>query len=96
MMQQTFELDTIPVVLFFVTVAVLSQLWLCRKAKSVIVKLIPIALLTLSTIAFSICSAYIGGWDGFGYLFLALLSFGLILVCGMSWFFCAAFGKSSC
>lgn len=97
MAQPHFEIDpTITIILSSAIVAMLLQLWLCRKAKRILIKLIPIALLTLSTIGFSVCSAYIGGWDSFGYLFFALLSFGLIWVCGVSWFFCAAFGKSNC
>ena len=96
MMQQLFEMDSTTVILSSAIIAGILQLWLCRKAKSTLIKLIPIALLAILTIAFSICSAYIGGWDSFGYLFLALLSFGLIWVCGISWFFCAVFGKSNC
>ena len=97
MMQQIFELDATTIIIRSSTiVAVLLQLSLCRKAKRTLIKLIQIALLTLSTIAFSICSACVNGWDGIGYLFFALLSFGLIWACGISWFFCAAFGKNKC
>ncbi len=65
--------------------ALILQLLLCFKVKKVLIKLLPIALLIVSTIIFSICSATVNGWDGMGYLFFALLSFGLIFVCGIGW-----------
>ena len=80
------EIDFPTIVVFASTIATLIlQLLLCFKAKKVFMKLLPIALLIVSTIVFSICSASINGWDGLGYLFFALLSFGLLLVCGLGW-----------
>lgn len=61
------------------------QLLLCFKVKKLFIKLLPIALLIVSTIVFSICSASINGWDGLGYLFFTLLSVGLIFMCGIGW-----------
>ena len=81
-----FEIDFTTIVVFISAIATLIlQLLLCFKAKKIFIKLLPIALLIVSTIVFSICSASINGWDGFGYLFFALLSFGLIFVCGIGW-----------
>ena len=81
-----FEIDYPTIVVFVSAIATLIlQLLLCFKAKKIFIKLLPIALLIVSTIVFSICSASINGWDGFGYLFFALLSFGLIFVCGIGW-----------
>ena len=76
-----------PIIVVFVSViaALILQLLLCSKTKKRFVKLIPITLLVISTIVFSVCGATINGWDGMGYLFFALLSFGLIFVCGISW-----------
>ncbi|MBQ7344555.1 MAG: hypothetical protein IJW45_00645 [Oscillospiraceae bacterium] len=80
------EIDFPTIVVFVSAIATLIlQLLLCFKAKKISIKLLPIALLTVSTIVFSICSATINGWDGLGHLFFALLSFGLILVCGLGW-----------
>lgn len=80
------EIDFPTIVVFVSVIATLIlQLLLCFKAKKIFIKLIPIALLIVSTIVFYICSATINGWDGLGYLFFSLLSFGLILVCGLSW-----------
>ena len=96
MMQRIFAMDATTIILSLTIVAVPLQLLLCRVAKNIWIKLIPIALLTLVAITFSICSHYASGWDAIGYFGLALLSIGLILVCGVSWFFCAVFGKSKC
>ena len=80
------EIDYPTIVVFVSVIATLIlQLLLCFKAKKIFIKLLPIALLIVSTIVFSICSATINGWDGLGYLFFALLSFGLILVCSIGW-----------
>lgn len=80
------EIDYPTIVVFVSVIATLIlQLLLCFKAKKIFIKLLPITLLIVSTIVFSICSATINGWDGLGYLFFALLSFGLILVCGIGW-----------
>ena len=82
----TFEFDaTTVVVLLSAAGALLIQLLLCFKAKGTFIKFLPMLLLTVSTVVFSVCSASINGWDGLGYLFFALLSFGLILVCGIGW-----------
>ena len=76
---------TTVVVLISVIVTLLLQILLCFKSKRIWVKGLPAILLVLSTIVFSICSARIGGWDAFGYLFFAFLSIGLIFVCGIGW-----------
>ena len=82
----TFELDyTTVVVLISVIVTLFLQILLCFKSKRIWVKGLPAMLLVVSTIVFSVCSARIGGWDAFGYLFFAFLSFGLIIVCGIGW-----------
>ena len=77
------EID-LPAIVVFISVLIL-QLLLCFKVQKIFIKLLPIALLIVSTVVFSVCSASINGWDGLGYLFFALLSFGLILVCGVGW-----------
>lgn len=80
------EIDLPTIVVFASVIATLIlQILLCFKVKKIFIQLLPIALLIVSTIVFSVCSASINGWDGLGYLFFALLSFGLILVCGIGW-----------
>ena len=80
------EIDFPTIVVFVSVIATLIlQLLLCFKVKKILIKLLPIALLIITTIVFSICSASINGWDGLGYLFFAMLSVGLIFVCGIGW-----------
>ena len=66
-------------------VTLLLQLLLCFKAKRKLIKLLPIAVLAVFAIAFYAYAVYVNGWDGLGYLFFALLSAGLIFVCGIAW-----------
>lgn len=88
------EIDYPTIIVFISAIATLIlQLLLCFKVKKVFIKLLPIILLIISTIAFSICSASINGWDGLGYLFFAVLSFGLIFVSGIGWIIWAIMRK---
>ena len=61
------------------------QLFLCFKAKNKFLKFIPPLLYTVSTVVFCVISAHVNGWEGFGYLFFALVSFAMVIVCGISW-----------
>ncbi len=86
MIEWFYEIDYSTIVIFAsAVVALVLQLLLCFKAKRTLVRLLPIILLMISTIAFSICSAVINGRDGLDYLFFALLSFGLIFACAVGW-----------
>ncbi len=86
MAEPYFELDLPTFVIFVLAICVLTvQILLCFKVKRTFMKFIPMALLVVLTIVFSVCSASINGWDGLGYLFFALLSAGLIFVCGIGW-----------
>ena len=81
-----FELDWTTVFLIVLSVAVLFlQIWLCRKGKKLLVKLIPLGILILSTVVFHTLSVWAAGWDALGYLFFALLSAWLVVVCGIGW-----------
>ena len=86
-----------PAIVVFASViaTLILQLLLCFRAKKKFIKLLPIALLIVSAIVFAVCSASINGWDGLGYLFFALLSFGLIIVCGIGWGIWAIVKKSN-
>lgn len=80
------ELDFPTIIVFVSVITTLTiQLILCFKVKRIFIKLLPIALLIVSTIVFFICCTSVNGWDALGYLFFALLSFGLIFVCGIGW-----------
>lgn len=81
-----FEIDLPAIVVCTAVIAILFlQLLLCRKAKTISIKLIPIAVLTLSTIIFFVCTVRASNWDALGYLFFTLLSVGLIFVCCIGW-----------
>ena len=91
-----FEIDATTVFVLVISILVLIlQLLLCYKAKKLFLKLIPIILLVISTIVFSVLSACIGGWDGIGLLFFALFSFGLLFVSGFGWVIWAIKRKST-
>lgn len=80
------EMDSTTVfALILCAIFLLLQLLLCFKARTPFLKLMPIALLVISTIVFSIWSACIGGWDSLDLLFFALLSVGLFFVCCIGW-----------
>ena len=79
-----FDMPTM-VVLFSVILTAIVQLLLCFKAKKALFKLLPVALLAVATIVLYIIAHNVGGWDALGYLFFVLLSFGLLVVCGICW-----------
>ena len=80
------EMDSTTVfALILCAIFLLLQLLLCFKARTQFLKLMPIALLVISTIVFSIWSACIGGWDSLDLLFFAILSVGLFFVCCIGW-----------
>lgn len=91
----SFEIDYLTLAVCVSAIgALVLQLFLCFKVRGLFIKLLPIFLLILATVAFSICSAVINGWDGLGYLFLAIFSFGLLIVCGIGWGIWAIIRKS--
>lgn len=79
-----FDMPTM-VVLFSVILTAIVQLLLCFKVKKTLIKLLPAIALAVATILLYIIAHNVGGWDAFGYLFFALLSFGLLVVCGICW-----------
>lgn len=79
------EIDTTTFVILVSALLLLSQTLLCFFAKKRFAKLIPVSLLGISTVVFSVCCAFGDGWDAIGYLFFAIFSVGLLIVCGVSW-----------
>ena len=79
-----FDMPTM-VVLFSVILTAIVQLLLCFKEKKALFKLLPVALLAVATIVLYIIAHNVGGWDALGYLFIVLLGFGLLVVCGLCW-----------
>ena len=72
------------VLVFSIVVLLPTQILLCFKVKSS-VRLLPVIVLSILTICFAIMSIVISGWDGLGYIFLAIFSGFMLLMCGIGW-----------
>jgi len=46
---------------------------------------IPVILLLILTVVFSVLIFVSDGWDSVGFIFLAICSFSLLVVCGIGW-----------
>lgn len=80
-----FDLGVTAFVVILSAIILALQFFLCYKTQKLLLKLIPLALCTVSLVLFSVLSTNVGGWDALGYLFFAIFSFGLIFVCGIGW-----------
>ena len=78
------ELTTV-VLLFSIVVLLPIQLLLCFKVKSRAIRLLPIILLSIPTIIFVMMSVATTGWDGLGYIFLAIFTGFMMFMCGAGW-----------
>ena len=76
---------TTAVLIFSVVVLFPIQLLLCFKVKSKAFRLLPVILLSIPTIIFTVMSVVITGWDGLGYIFLAIFTGFMLLMCGVGW-----------
>jgi len=80
------DIELTTAVLIFSIVALLPiQLLLCFKVKSRAIRLLPVILLSIPTIIFTVMSVAITGWDGLGYIFLAIFTGFMLLMCGVGW-----------
>ena len=76
---------TTAVLIFSIIVLLPVQLLLCFKVKRKIIRSLPIILLTIPTLIFMIMAAATQGWDSLGYLFLAIFTGFMMLICGVAW-----------
>ena len=76
---------TTAVLIFSIVVLLPNQLFLCFKVKSRAIRLLPVILLSIPTIIFTVMSVAITGWDGLGYIFLAIFTGFMLLMCGVGW-----------
>ncbi len=75
-----------PILLVFTFAVILPiQLVLCQKAKSILVRLIPIMLLTSLAVAALVASSFCLGWDGLLYVGCAINLAVMVIVCGIGW-----------
>ena len=78
------ELTTF-VLIFSIVVLLPVQLLLCFKVKSKAIRLLPVILFTILTLCFIVMSIAVTGWDGLGYIFLAIFTGFMLLMCGIGW-----------
>ena len=78
------ELTTL-VLNFSFLVIIPVQLVLCFKVKRKIVRLLPVIIFSIPTIVFTFMAMIISGWDGIGYIFLAIFAGFMLLACGIAW-----------
>ena len=84
------ELTTL-VVIFAVLVLLPVQLWICMKVKNIMVKLLPAVLLFVLTTIFYCMGIASSGWDGLGYVVIAIFTGIMLLACGFGWGIWAVF-----
>ena len=80
-----FEISS-EVFLWGLSIIILSiQILLCFKSKNNFIKLIPVIMLLILMVAFSVLIFVFDGWESIGFLFLDICSFALLVVCGIGW-----------
>ena len=74
-------------VIIFVSVLIMIpiQLFLCFKVKNILLKLLPIITLLILIVSFFCMSQFAQGWDGLGYIILAMLAGILLIACLFAW-----------
>ena len=78
------ELTTF-VLIFSIVVILPIQLLLCFKVRNKAIRLLPVVVLSIPTIIFAVMSVAMTGWDGLGYVFLAIFTGFMLLMCGIGW-----------
>ena len=73
------------VLIFSIVVLLPVQLLLCFKVKSRAIRLLPVIVLSIPTIIFTVMSVAITGWDSLGYIFLAIFTGFMLFMCSMGW-----------
>ena len=61
------------------------QLLLCFKVKSCAIRRLPAVMLAVLTGAFIILAISVPGWDGLGYVFLAIFAGFMLFTCEIGW-----------
>lgn len=61
------------------------QILLCFKVRSKAVRLLPVIALSILTMGFLLIAVVSTGWDGLGYIFLAIFSGIMLLACVIGW-----------
>ena len=69
------------------------QLLLCFKVRSRLLRLLPVILCSLLVGTFLLLALCTPGWDGLGYIFLALFAGFMLTSCGIGWLIWAILRK---
>lgn len=70
-----------------------SQFFLCRKVKSLFLRLLPVMLFACLALALVLLALAASGWDRLGYIFLSVYMGIPLGACGMGWGLWAILGK---
>ena len=73
------------VLAFSIAVLLPGQLLLCFKARRTAIRLLPAIALSALTALLVVAADAAPGWDGLGYLLLAVFTGFMLLVCGIGW-----------
>ena len=80
------NLELTPVVLIFSSVILLPvQVKLCFKVKSLILRLMPVTILSIIFAYFIVMWSFSTGWDGVVYAIFAIFVGFMMLICGIVW-----------
>ena len=81
-----FDIDLLPLLVVMAAFLIFPlQLFLCRKVKNRMVRLLPVILLTMTEGVLVALSCTSKGWQSLGYLFFVLVAAMMLLLCGLSW-----------
>ena len=84
------------VLIFSIFILFHCQLLLCFKVKRIVLRLLPSIVLFAATAIFFAFIYIADSWDSLGYLFLALFTGFMLLVCGLAWLVWAIVRAASC
>lgn len=79
------EINLTLLILILSVPLLLLQLLLCFKVESLFVRLFPVGLFAVAGAWFLFLFCAIPGWDGLGYIVLAVYAAFLFVVCGLGW-----------
>ena len=80
------EIELTEVIIFAsILITIPLQLFLCFKVKKLSLRLLPIIILLILILSFFCMSQFAEGWDGLGYIILAMLAGILLVACIISW-----------
>ena len=70
---------------FSIVVLLPVQILLCFKVKRKVIRLLPVILLSIPTLFFIAMAITATGWDNLGYIFPAIFTGFMLIICGIGW-----------